>query len=75
MRFIGRQALRLIAAVMAVSAPTASCGGMIAEGKDSLAAAAHVSLAPVSVLFLTVSPCNLLGDTLRNLNDPKESRL
>ena len=56
-------------------APTASWGGMIAEGKDSLEEAPHVSLIPTFVMFLTVLSFNLLGDTLRNLSDPKESRL
>ena len=56
-------------------APTPSWGGMIAEGREMLDEAPHVSLLPVSVMFLTVLSFNLLGDTLRGFSDPRESRL
>lgn len=60
---------------LSVGPPTVSWGGMINEGRDYLQEAPHISLIPAGVMFLTVLSFNLLGDTLRNLADPRESRL
>lgn len=60
---------------LSVGAPVVSWGGMINEGRDYLEEAPHISMIPAAVMFLTVLSFNLLGDTLRNLADPRESRL
>jgi peptide/nickel transport system permease protein len=54
---------------LSVPPPTPSWGGMIAEGKEVLAEAPHVSLVPAAVMFLTVLSFNLLGDRIRELSD------
>jgi peptide/nickel transport system permease protein len=54
---------------LSVPPPAPSWGGMIAEGKEVLSDAPHVSLIPAIVIFLTVLSFNLLGDRLRELND------
>jgi len=56
-------------------APTPSWGGMIAEGKEVLDEAPHVSLFPAMILFVTVLSFNLVGDTLRGIIDPRRSQL
>jgi ABC-type dipeptide/oligopeptide/nickel transport system permease subunit len=48
---------------------------MIAEGKEVLDTAPHVSLIPALVMFLTVLAFNLMGDSLRRVVDPKEEQL
>ena len=63
-------------AFLGLSVPNApSWGGMIAEGKEVLDEAPHVSFIPAFVMFLTVLSFNLIGETLRGLADPRESRL
>ncbi|MDJ0784355.1 MAG: ABC transporter permease [Desulfosarcinaceae bacterium] len=52
---------------LGVPPPTASWGGMIAEGREALDTAPHVSLIPAGVMFLTVLALNLIGDGLRSL--------
>jgi peptide/nickel transport system permease protein len=54
---------------LGVPAPTPSWGGMIAEGKELLDEAPHISLIPAAAMFLTVLSFNLLGDRLRELTD------
>jgi len=54
---------------LGVPAPTPSWGGMIAEGKELLDEAPHVSLIPAAAMFLTVLSFNLLGDRIRELTD------
>ena len=54
---------------LSVPPPSPSWGGMIAEGKEVLSDAPHVSLAPATVMFLTVLSFNMLGDRLRELCD------
>lgn len=54
---------------LGVPAPTPSWGGMIAEGKEVLDDAPHISLIPAMAMFLTVLSFNLLGDRLRELTD------
>ena len=54
---------------LGVPPPTPSWGGMIADGKEVLDEAPHVSLIPAAVMFLTVLSFNLLGDRLRELTD------
>jgi peptide/nickel transport system permease protein len=50
---------------LSVPAPTPSWGGMIAEGREALDQALHVSMIPTGVMFLTILACNLIGDRLR----------
>ena len=59
---------------MGVPPPTPSWGGMIAEGRERLSTAPHVSLIPEAVMFLTVLAFNLMGDALRGLADRREGR-
>ena len=51
---------------LGIPAPTPSWGGMIAEGKEVLDEAPHVSMIPAAIMFLTVISFNLIGDSLRN---------
>jgi len=60
---------------LGVPPPTPSWGGMIAEGREMLQAAPHVSLIPAAVMFLTVLSFNLMGDALRGLADCREGQL
>jgi peptide/nickel transport system permease protein len=60
---------------LGVPPPTPSWGGMIAEGREMLQTAPHVSLIPASVMFLTVLSFNLMGDALRGLSDRREGQL
>ncbi len=60
---------------LSVSPPTPSWGGMIAEGKEALDAAPHITLLPSLIMFFTVFSFNLLGDHLRSRVDVKEAQL
>ena len=60
---------------LSVSSPMPSWGGMIAAGRDVLAEHPHVSLIPVTVMFLTVLAVNLIGDRMRGWLDARESQL
>ncbi|MGH7735784.1 MAG: ABC transporter permease, partial [Gemmatimonadales bacterium] len=51
--------------------PTASWGGMILEGKDVLAQAPWVSLAPGIAIVVTVLAVNLVGESIRISLDPR----
>ena len=60
---------------LGVPAPTPSWGGMIAEGKEVLEEAPHVSMAPSGVMFLTVLSFNLMGDSIRSLLERRQSQI
>ena len=60
---------------LGVPAPTPSWGGMIAEGKEVLDEAPHISLLPALILFLTVLSFNIIGDSLKRVLDSKEGQL
>jgi peptide/nickel transport system permease protein len=60
---------------LGVPAPTPSWGGMIAEGREVLDTAPHVSMIPAGVMFLTVLSFNIIGDGLRSLAEPRASQL
>lgn len=51
---------------LGVPAPTPSWGGMIAEGREVLDEAPHVSMIPAAIMFLTVMAFNIAGDSLRH---------
>jgi peptide/nickel transport system permease protein len=55
--------------------PTASWGGLIADGRDVLAAAAWISVAPGVALAATVLGCNLLAEAARERLDPRRTTL
>jgi peptide/nickel transport system permease protein len=54
---------------LGVPAPLPSWGGMVAEGREVLDTAPHVSLIPAGVICLTVMAFNLIGDGLRSLSE------
>jgi len=61
---------------LSVKSPTASWGGLIAEGREHLQQAPHISLIPTLVMFLTVLSFNLVGDAVRRrLADVRESAI
>ena len=60
---------------LGIPAPTPSWGGMIAEGREVLEGAPHVSMIPAGVMFLTVMSFNLIGDSLRSMAEKRTSQL
>lgn len=60
---------------LGVLPPTPSWGGMIAEGKEVIDEAPHISLIPALILFLTVLSFNIIGDSLKRVLDSKEGQL
>ena len=60
---------------LGIPPPTPSWGGMIAEGKEVLEEAPHLSLMPAGAMFLTVLSLNLKGDILRRFLDSREGQL
>jgi peptide/nickel transport system permease protein len=60
---------------LSVRAPTPSWGGMINEGRNSLARSPLISLIPAAVLFLTVLAFNFVGDSLKAWFDRRQGAL
>ena len=60
---------------LSVEAPTATWGGMIAEGKRHLSEAPLAALIPSAAMFLTVLSLNFVGDTLRRRFDVRDANL
>ena len=60
---------------LGVPAPTPSWGGMVAEGREVLEEAPHVSIIPAAVMFLTILSFNLIGDNFRRLTEKRTSQL
>lgn len=54
--------------------PTAEWGAMMSDGRSMLQTSPWVILAPGAAIFITVASFNLLGDTIRDLIDPKRRR-
>jgi ABC-type dipeptide/oligopeptide/nickel transport system permease subunit len=54
--------------------PTPVWGSMIAEGRNFIVMAPHVSTIPGIALMLTIVGLNLLGDGLRDTLDPRLKR-
>jgi peptide/nickel transport system permease protein len=48
---------------------------MINDGRRDLDGAAHISMAPATVMFLTVLALNYVGDKLQERFEPRESVL
>ena len=67
---VGEGALAFLG--LSVKAPTATWGGMIADGRSFLQRAPGISLIPASVMFVTVLALNFAGDSLRSHFDVKE---
>ncbi len=60
---------------LSVPPPIPSWGGMISDGKEVLDTAAHVSLMPAFIMFITVLSFNIIGDAIRGLIDAREGQL
>jgi peptide/nickel transport system permease protein len=60
---------------LSVPPPKPTWGGMISDGRNFLADAPWISLAPCFILFLTVLALNLAGDRLREFFDIREGAL
>lgn len=52
--------------------PTAEWGSMMSNGRSMLQTSPWVILAPGTAIFLTVVIFNLVGDTVRDLLDPRQ---
>ena len=59
---------------LGVQPPEPSWGAMLAEGRDFLLVAPHLTLFPGLAIALTVMSLNILGDGLRDLLDPTQKR-
>lgn len=60
---------------LSVRPPTPTWGDMINKGRNDLDTAAHISLIPAAVMFLTVLALNFVGDKLQERYEPRESVL
>ncbi len=56
---------------LGVQPPTPEWGAMLADGRQVLAVAPHVSTVPGLVIFLVTLGFNILGDALRDALDPR----
>lgn len=56
---------------MGVQPPTPSLGMMLNDARGFLTYAPWMALAPGLTIFFTVLSINLLGDTLRDVLDPR----
>lgn len=54
--------------------PVAEWGSMMSNGRSMLQTAPWVILAPGAAIFITVMIFNLLGDTVRDVLDPRQSK-
>lgn len=59
---------------MGAQPPMPSWGRMLSEGQAYLQGAPWLIIAPGTAVLLTVLACNLLGEGLRSILDPKDSR-
>jgi len=59
---------------LGVQPPTPSWGNMLMEGKDVLEIAPWLSIFPGMAILLTVLGYNLLGESLRDILDPRLRR-
>lgn len=60
---------------LSVPPPTPTWGDMINKGRTNLDVAAHISLIPAVVMFVTVLSLNFVGDKLQERFEPRESVL
>ena len=54
--------------------PTAEWGSMMSNGRSMLQTSPWVILAPGFAIFITVMLFNLLGDTVRDVMDPRRNK-
>ena len=59
---------------LGVVPPTPEWGSMMSEGRSMLQTSPGIVLAPGLAIFITVVIFNLLGDTVRDILDPKQKR-
>lgn len=69
---LGETALSFLG--LGISQPDSSLGTLLSEGKDisNLFLRPWLAIIPSSIIILLAWNCNLLGDNLRNLFDPKQ---
>jgi peptide/nickel transport system permease protein len=60
---------------LSVPPPTPTWGDMINKGRTDLDSAAHISLIPAAIMFLTVLALNFVGDKVQERYEPRESVL
>lgn len=60
---------------LSVPPPTPTWGDMINKGRTNLDVAAHISLMPALMMFVTVLTLNFVGDKLQERFDPRASVL
>ncbi len=60
---------------LSVPPPTPTWGDMINKGRTNLDVAAHISLMPAIVMFVTVLALNFVGDRLQQYFEPREAVL
>ena len=60
---------------LSVPPPTPTWGDMINKGRNNLETAAHISLMPAMMMFLTVLSLNFIGDKLQERFETRESVL
>lgn len=59
---------------LGAASPTAEWGSMMSNGRSMIQTAPWVILAPGTAIFITVVLFNLLGDTVRDVLDPKQKK-
>ena len=60
---------------LGAASPTAEWGSMMTNGRSMIQTAPWVILAPGAAIFITVVLFNLLGDTVRDVLDPKQKKV
>ncbi len=60
---------------LGAASPTAEWGSMMSNGRSMIQTAPWVILAPGTAIFITVVLFNLLGDTVRDVLDPKQKKV
>ena len=60
---------------LGAASPTAEWGSMMSNGRSMIQTAPWVILAPGAAIFITVVLFNLLGDTVRDVLDPKQKKV
>ena len=71
---VGAMIMNLAYLGLGVVPPTPEWGSMMSEGRSMLQTSPWVVLAPGLAIFITVIIFNLLGDTVRDILDPKQTR-
>jgi peptide/nickel transport system permease protein len=59
---------------LGINPPTASWGGMLADGRDHIRNYPHITISPGIAIMVTVLAFNLVGDGLRDALDPRGER-